>query len=259
MKWGFAVLLSVLILGTSLATQDSKSFRDQQSQFRRVRIASQEKDEVLRKRFVEAGLPYPPKAIFSCAFKKESLVELWVSASEGGSYSLVHSYTICTTSGSLGPKRRYNNGQVPEGFYELDHFNPQSNFFLRIHISYPNPSDRIPGSHQNPGGNIYLHGDCASISCIPITDDGIKEVYWVCVLARSSGQRHIPLHVFPARLTDSEFRELANSYRSVPEVVALWANIKEGFDYFKKNHRPPAISVQKDGMYAFSGETSQRK
>jgi murein L,D-transpeptidase YafK len=30
-------------------------------------------------------------------------------------------------SGSLGPKRRFGDEQVPEGFYELDWFNPQSN------------------------------------------------------------------------------------------------------------------------------------
>jgi murein L,D-transpeptidase YafK len=258
MKCSLAVALSVLILGTSLAAQDSKSFRDRQSQFPRVRIASQEKNDILRKRFAKARLPYPPKAILFRAFKKEGLVELWASAFDGGPYSLVHTYSICMTSGSLGPKRRYGDGQVPEGFYELDQFNPASNFFLSLHISYPNASDRILGSHQNPGGNIYFHGDCASIGCIPITDDGIKEVYWVCVLACSSGQRHIPLCIFPARLTDSGFRELANRYRSRPDLVAFWANIKEGFDYFERNHRPPAISVRRDGRYVFSGGTPQR-
>ena len=73
---------------------------------------------------------------------------------------------------------------MPEGFYELDWFNPQSNFFLSLHINYPNASDRILGSRKNPGGDIFLHGSCASIGCIPITDDGIKEV--IGLLSRSA-------------------------------------------------------------------------
>jgi len=259
MKRGIAAASALLFLGTALAAQQVKSFREQQLRYRRVRIAAQEKDEVLKKRFTDTGLAYPPKAIFLRAFKKEGSVELWGSASEGGSYTLVSTYTICTTSGTLGPKRQTGDGQVPEGFYELDQFNPQSSFFLSLHISYPNASDRILGSHRDPGGNIYLHGDCASIGCIPITDDGIKEVYWAAVLARSSGEQHIPLHIFPSRLTDAEFKELAASHSSQPGVVAFWVNIKQGFDYFEKNHRLPLITVAKDGRYLFSAETPPRR
>jgi hypothetical protein len=84
MNWGLAVVLSVLFLRTSLAAQASQSFRGPQPQSRCVRVASQEKDEVLWKRFAEAGFPYPPKAIFSRALRKDGLVELWASAFEGG-------------------------------------------------------------------------------------------------------------------------------------------------------------------------------
>jgi len=40
-------------------------------------------------------------------------------------------------------KRRFGDEQVPEGFYELDWFNPQSNFYLSLNVSYPNAADRV--------------------------------------------------------------------------------------------------------------------
>jgi murein L,D-transpeptidase YafK len=85
---------------------------------------------------VGKSLSYPPRAIFLRAFKKEAVVELWVE-NPSGSYTLAKNYSICATCGILGPKRRIGDEQVPEGFYELDWFNPQSNFFLSLHVSYP--------------------------------------------------------------------------------------------------------------------------
>jgi hypothetical protein len=73
-------------------------------------------------------------------------------------YSLVKTYPICATSGRVGPKRRFGDEQVPEGFYELDWFNPQSNFYLSLHVSYPNKSDRILGSRKNPVATFFCMG-----------------------------------------------------------------------------------------------------
>jgi hypothetical protein len=42
-------------------------------------------------------------------------------------------------------------------------------FLIRI------PSDRILGSHTNPDSDIFVRGNCVTISCLPITDDGIKQ------------------------------------------------------------------------------------
>ena len=165
---------------------------------------------------------------------------------------LVHEYRICTSSGTLGPKRRFGDEQVPEGFYELDWFNPQSNFFLSLHISYPNASDRILGSHKNPGGDIFLHGNCASIGCIPITDDGIKEVYWLAVLVHNQDQQHLPIQIYPARLTDEGMKALAASYPNQAALIPFWSNLKEGYDLFEKNRRVPRIKTRVDGTYSFS-------
>jgi murein L,D-transpeptidase YafK len=247
-----ALLLFLLAIPSS--PDERQTFRDQQWKYPRVRTASKEKDEVLRQRFKEKSLAYPPHAILLRAFKKEAVLELWATEAEDKPYVLVHEYRICTSSGVLGPKRRFGDEQVPEGFYELDWFNPQSNFYLSLHISYPNAADRILGSHQNPGGHIFLHGDCASIGCIPITYESIKEVYWLAVLVHSHGQQHLPIHIFPARLTDEGLKALAATYANTPGLVTFWGNLKEGHDLFEKTNRLPRIRTRADGTYAFSAQ-----
>jgi murein L,D-transpeptidase YafK len=185
------------------------------------------------------------------AFKKESALEMWAANDANLPFVPISTYKICATSGTLGPKRRFGDVQVLEGFYSLDWFNPQSNFFLSLHISYPNPADRILGSHENPGGDIFLHGNCVTIGCLPITDDGIKEVYWVSVLARTSGQQNIPIYISPARLDDAGFRELATAYRDRPDLIAFWSNLKEGYDRFERDHKVLKISASAGGTYRF--------
>ena len=208
---------------------------------------------------VEAkGLAYPPQAILLRAFKKEGLLELWGSESEAAPYVLLKSYRICATSGVLGPKRRYGDEQVPEGFYDLDWFNPQSNFFLSMHINYPNAADRILGFRANLGGDIFLHGNCASIGCIPITDDGIKEVYWLAVLVKDGGAKQLPIQIFPARMRKQGLRELAKTHLGQGGLIAFSENLKEGFDLFEKDHRLRSVRVAKDGRYEFPQESAGR-
>ena len=206
--------------------------------------------------FEEMKISYPPHAVLFRAFKKEAQLELWATDNPGNSYDFVLTYSICATSGVLGPKRKFGDVQVPEGFYELDWFNPQSNFFLSLHINYPNGADRILGSHVNPGGDIFLHGNCVTIGCIPITDDGIKEFYWLGVQVHAAGQRHLPIEIFPARLTADGFKTLAQSYANQPELLAFWSNLRESYDLFEKDHRALKVTVASNGRYKFGAESS---
>jgi murein L,D-transpeptidase YafK len=252
MKSAKITLSILLFLTIPSGAEEPKSFRDVQWKYPRVRMASKEKDEVLRQRFKEKGLAFPPRAVMLRAFKQEAVLELWATEANDQPYVLVHEYQICASSGTLGPKRRFGDEQVPEGFYDLDWFNPQSNFYLSLHISYPNASDRILGSHQNPGGDIFLHGNCASIGCIPITDEGIKEVYWLAVLVHNQYDEHLPIEIFPARLTDQGLKALAAAHLHQPGLMAFWSNLKEGYDYFEQNHRLPHVKTRADGAYSFS-------
>ena len=59
-----------------------------------------------------------------------------------------------------GPKQREGDFRTPEGKYTLDARNANSDFFLSIHVSYPNETDRARARDQgvDPGGQIMIHG-----------------------------------------------------------------------------------------------------
>lgn len=246
----FLLLFSLLLLRPTAAAENGR-LEKEQLRYPRVRAAAAEKESVLRERFRSRNLAFPPRAILLRAFKKEGQLELWAERTPRGAFVLVHTYGICATSGVLGPKRRAGDQQVPEGFYDLDWFNPQSNFHLSMHISYPNPADRILKTGENPGGDIFLHGDCVTIGCIPVTDAGIEELYWLAIRVKSGGAARLPIEIYPARLDPEGWRALYRSRADHPALLAFWKNLKDGYDYFEKHRRPPAVAVHTDGSYGF--------
>lgn len=60
----------------------------------------------------------------------------------------------------VGDKKSEGDFKTPEGKYTLDHRNPNSEFFLSIHVSYPNSTDRREAANLGvePGGAIMIHG-----------------------------------------------------------------------------------------------------
>ena len=60
----------------------------------------------------------------------------------------------------LGHKIRSGDSRTPEGIYTLDVRNPDSDFFLSMHVSYPNEADmdRAAELGVDPGGQIMIHG-----------------------------------------------------------------------------------------------------
>lgn len=59
-----------------------------------------------------------------------------------------------------GHKRFQGDERTPEGRYTIDYGNPQSRFYLSLHISYPNATDRAYAAERgrSPGGDIFIHG-----------------------------------------------------------------------------------------------------
>lgn len=59
-----------------------------------------------------------------------------------------------------GHKRREGDFRTPEGKYLLDARNVNSDYFLSIHVSYPNETDRAQARDAgvDPGGAIMIHG-----------------------------------------------------------------------------------------------------
>jgi murein L,D-transpeptidase YafK len=241
----FFILLQILFLQVS--SPGGKSFKEEQQQFIRVRTARAEKEESIRQLFRQKAVGYPPDGIILIAYKLDRILELW-ACGDGDKYTLIRSYPICRLSGELGPKRCEGDMQIPEGFYKIVLFNPVSNYHLSMMINYPNKSDKILGC-KRPGGLIFIHGNCVTIGCIPITDDMIKELYLICVDVKSGKGVEIPVYIFPTRLTDTKMKELETLHRDERNLIAFWRNIKTGYDLFEETGKPLSVKVDKAGSY----------
>ena len=59
-----------------------------------------------------------------------------------------------------GDKKFEGDFRTPEGTYLLDIRNPNSDYFLSIHVSYPDSNDRREANENgvSPGGAIMIHG-----------------------------------------------------------------------------------------------------
>jgi len=208
----------------------------------------------IKRLFHERGISYPAAEMFLRIFKRERSLEVWVRETGGTQFELLKTYAICALAGELGPKRRQGDNQTPEGFYYIDFFNPRSDYHLSLHLDYPNARDRANGLQGSDlGGDIFIHGGCNSAGCLALTDDGIKELYWLAVEARGVGQQRIPVHIFPARLEDQDLALLRQAFRSQPDLAAFWNMLKPGYDFFEQNRRIPAVSVDARGGYMING------
>jgi murein L,D-transpeptidase YafK len=219
--------------------------------FERVREASRLKESSLRRLFAQRNVGYPPGRLLIRAFKLEQTLEVWAGTAGDSPLTLIEEYRFCANSGSLGPKRRQGDAQIPEGFYRIDRFNPQSNYHLSLGVNYPNASDRILGGGRNLGGDIFIHGGCATIGCIPITDDGIRELYLLAIEARSASDAPIQVHILPARLDRRGMAKLGREYAADARLLEFWSNLKVGYDLFEKTRRPPSFTVERTGKYRF--------
>lgn len=226
------------------------SFKESQMQYRTVFEAYRDKGEDVFAKLRAVDIDTSDFDIFIRSFKFEEDLEVWAKNRSEASYRLVATYKYCSNVGDLGPKRKEGDKQIPEGIYSMSKFNPQSSFFLSLKVDYPNASDTILSDQQTPGGMIFIHGGCNTIGCISITDEWIKELYVFCVEARDKGQEEIPIHIFPTRLTDENFRLLTRQYEG-PELHSFWRQLKTGYDFFEKSRMLPRMEVNSKGEYYF--------
>jgi hypothetical protein len=233
------------------ALPTESAFALEQLRYDRVRHARLTTRHDIKRLFHERGITYPAAEIFMRIFKRERSLELWVRGQGADRFELLKLYDICAMAGTMGPKQRQGDNQTPEGFYYVEFFNPRSEFHLSLHINYPNARDRAAGLEGvSLGGDIYIHGGCSSEGCLAITDDGIRELYWLSVEARSAGQRRIPVHIFPARLDTRDLEILQQAFAEAPELGRFWQTLKPAYDYFEEHRRVPAVGVNTRGEYA---------
>jgi len=246
----FFLLFGILLfsLGKITAQQD---FLSQQKKFTRVRTAISEKEQGIVDNLRKNELTSSNVHILIVAYKAENHLEIYAKKKTEAIYKLIAVYDVCASSGELGPKRAQGDRQVPEGFYKIDRFNPTSNFYLSLGINYPNQSDRKKSNATKLGGDIFIHGSCVTIGCLPMTDDKIKEIYLYAIFARNNGQNNIPVYIFPFRMTDSNFQNYKKQYAQNQRLIDFWTNLKEGYDRFVLERKSLNVTVDKSGDYQF--------
>jgi murein L,D-transpeptidase YafK len=235
------------------ALADDESFATHQNRAPRVVQARADKEAAVRALLTAVGVAYPPERLFLRAFKKERELEVWAGGAKG-ELVLVKTYPVCALSGELGPKRQQGDMQIPEGVYRVDRFNTTSNFYLSLGVDYPNASDRILGVKRRLGGDIFIHGDCVTIGCLPLTDEIIKEVYLVALDTYVAGQREIPVHIFPLRMTEAGLGELREIAKNDATLRTFWQGLLSIYTAFEVSHLPPRVTVDpKSGAYKLPG------
>lgn len=247
-------ICSLILCGTSLHVNgqiDGKAFLEYQLTFPRVSAAYNKHSGPLKSELHRFGFKQQVNDIYIRSFKAENEMEVWVRDAGVDTYRLFKLYKVCALSGDLGPKRREGDLQVPEGLYFITHFNPTSDYHLSMLVSYPNYADRIKGNKQTPGGDIYIHGGCVTIGCLPMQDEVIREIYTLCLMARSYGQTNIPVHIFPARFTKESIGWLTKKFGLDEEKQKFWVNLKSGFDYFERTHKLIPVMYNQQGKYVF--------
>ncbi len=245
MKSSYLFIVSFLCM----AWIAQKDFISQQREFPRVRTAIKEKKEDVIKVLNQEKITLGTLNIILVAYKEEGKLDIYAKNKSNKKYKKMFSYDICSKSGHLGPKIMEGDGQVPEGFYHIDRFNPNSGYYLSLGINYPNLADKRSAKSKKLGGNIFIHGSCVTVGCLPMTDDLIKEIYVLALYAYNQGQSRIPVYMFPYKMTDANFKNHVAKIKEDEELITFWETLKTGFDHFQDKHTELNFSVDTKGKY----------
>jgi murein L,D-transpeptidase YafK len=160
--------------------------------------------ERLRPFFEAKAVAYPPGKLVLVGLKSERLLEIY-APEDSHRFRLIRSYPILAASGTMGPKLREGDRQVPEGLYRIESLNPNSRYHLSLRLDYPNEFDREQAARDgraNLGGDIMIHGSSVSIGCLAMGDEAIEDIF---VLAADTGIRNVFVVLAPVdfRAADS--------------------------------------------------------
>jgi len=215
------ILLMLALLAIPFRGQVRGMVTGRKSVEDRVRQYGKEARARLTPHFAEAGVPYPPARIILVGIKDEKALHLY-AAKNDGIPRLIRTYPILAASGSLGPKLREGDGQVPEGVYRIESLNPNSQFHeLSLRVNYPNAFDRkmaAQDGREELGGDIMIHGGDCSVGCLAIGDKPAEELF---ILAADTGINNISVILSPV-----DFRKQVNAPpSSLSWVEELYRNI----------------------------------
>ena len=105
------------------------------------------------------------------------------------------SYRVALGRNPVGAKQEEGDMKTPEGIYKIDSRNPQSDYHLALHVSYPSDEDTARAAERgvNAGFDIMIHGirngggwigafhrtHDWTAGCIALTDEEIEELWRV--------------------------------------------------------------------------------
>jgi murein L,D-transpeptidase YafK len=105
------------------------------------------------------------------------------------------SYRVALGRNPIGAKEQEGDMKTPEGVYKIDSRNPQSDYHLALHVSYPSDEDTARAAERgvNAGLDIMIHGlpngggwigafhrrHDWTAGCIAVTDEEIEELWRV--------------------------------------------------------------------------------
>lgn len=164
----------------------------------------------LEEEFKKRSLSFPPNQLAFLALKEEMKLEVY--AKENDKWQLVLMFPIQAASGKSGPKLKEGDRQVPEGFYKLISFNPNSSFHLSLELNYPNPEDKEIAEQEkrtNLGGEIFIHGKSASIGCLAMGDESIERIFY---LAHLVGLKNIEFLITPHDFRSKPYPKTDNQW-----------------------------------------------
>lgn len=197
---------------------------------------------IVEKRLSEIGIK-KPDAIYIRAFKLDGDLEVWVQKND--KWQLYKTFRICTISGIPGRKRIQGDGQIPEGIYEITKFHQNSNYHLALKINYPNEADWFNSDSTIAGDEIYLHGGCVTVGCIPLTDSKIEELWTLCSMVSSK----ISVHIFSIKFNNPKAKMILETFCYTREDKNFQLQMEKVFFYFNENRRIPQIIVDIKGNY----------
>ena len=169
----------------------------------------------LEPKFRAAGVRYPPSRVTLLGLKRERRLEVYAADAKGAP-RFICAYPVLAASGTLGPKLRQGDRQVPEGIYRVRELNPNSRFHLSLWVDYPNAFDRARAAadgREKLGGEIMLHGEAVSKGCFAMGNPAAEDLF---VLAALTGIENVTVIFTPV-----DFR--TESLGDLPPGAPAWS------------------------------------
>ena len=172
--------------------------------------------------FQKKNVVYPPQQLLFVGLKREKQLQVY-AANSNQPLQLIRTFPVLGLSGKLGPKLHLDDMQVPEGFYQIESLNPNSQFHLALRVGYPSAFDRLQAQKDGRtelGGDIMIHGSNGSIGCLAMGDEAAEDLF---VLAAEVGTKNIEVVLSPVDFRVSNVPD--NAKRPI-WVKDLYAQIK---------------------------------